>query len=573
MFRRLSRVLLFLLTVFPAQAADPVQDRINLENSITSQLKNELGSLLPPNSYAVFTSVQLDIIRVREMVEGEQVKLKAPTAEAVPNLPGFLPSVEGEGGTEQERQVYTMREKVEVAKVSVRVLFDDGLKPATIDIAKSAIGGRLRASFGEKATAQFETVDLVSGRGDWTENDLAGLLMKYRWILLALLGLTLFLFYLLSRRRRREMSDPVVVESERPMKPGHSLSPQGNSHGEIVPEKEANGEGQEQRLLAEASVPPLSATLQDLIEEISAHPLIARNFLKKLDAENKKLLYSCFETSSLRDALGSILGINEDRVAEGGFEGQSDADVNRTKRIMLSNIHHEFQQYRKLVELQQRQKFGFLSLLTGGEIVRLLSSQNDETLPLVMKYLPKDISKQILNTLSPPQKKALLAQLTRNSEITEAKVDQVESVMKERVSRLSQEIFMPFAKNESLMDIIVEESHDAKELLGDLLASDPSLHDKYSHYLLGIDDFLEQEPALINLCLETLPNEEVALALMGLEPHQKERIRSVLPEGRRKVVSALLVSHGEGTSPEEIESAKRRLLQILRQKRAKSPPG
>lgn len=563
-------------------AADSVQNTIAMENAITTQLTSELATILPPRSFAVVTSATVRTTNVRELSEGESIVIKrSDEGKQSLDLPGFGPGLntDSDEPTARERQTYRMVEKNELDRINVTVVTDVDVPADRLATAKSILNRRLAASYGAKAAVTFQTAPLG---GDWkpqpppvAEESSLGLPGPFAKLGTKDLTRGLLIFggliaaWLIFRR---------IFRRHQPLSRGMDLRKNDDTidmfasprHDALPPSAYTPGLPPPRTL---PELPPplnespdftfkaLAQAAEQLVEEVASDPVAARSFLTRLTPANRGLLHACFQTNALRAAFDSLMG---PLVSDGPVEAPPTEAAARIDG--LRTLTAELQQYRKLMLLQRRQPFGFLTLLAPQEILRLLNGETPATIVVAFSQLPPTLTADVLRLMEDEPKKGLLTALSSKvPRLSATDLAAAEEALRSKAESMPQNIFSPALATHSLADLIVGSSENPRALLSDLVREDRSLLQRHGHHLITFDDFLNESVERVAYCLEKVSNESLAVAATGLHDSQRARLVSALGEGRRRVVHSLAQSLGNASTDGDISSARSQVLKSYQQ--------
>ena len=569
----------------PATAQSSLDAGLRAEQAIGEQLRIELAAILPARSFAVFPSVTVRIVPRRELEHAESVvRDDGDDRNATPDLPGFeaAQSHTADGPSRSERQTYRVVRDEEVERVSVRVVLDEGLPRAVADAAKSAVTFRLNGSFGPKATATFQLAPLLAMTATANGNgsgELAIIPAFIRENLATILAVALGLAALLGLARRFLVRRPTpshatsqldsIDVTAQPMPQPFSLAsdPSGgmrlppgvfprhmlmagnqNWHGSPG---HAEAEADAERARIAARKPDLEEAVQRFVEELGAEPLKARKFLSNLEVKTKGELERCFHFSPTRDLLKALMGATPPEIGAEAFPNLTDEALRVAQTALILRMTQELHQYRRLSQLPGEARFGMLGLLNGEEMTELLRGRAPRAIAAILSHLEPKTAQAAMRDLEETDRRAVFSELAKPLGFTTHELDEVNAALIADVEGLARDIFVPKSGAARLMDLIMEESGDARSLIGAIGRERPDLVERYRLHVASLDDFLGAAPELVTEGLDGIGNETIARALKTLSADLRLRLMSALPEIRRSVISALEVSlarddQGEG---------------------------
>jgi hypothetical protein len=182
------------------------QTREEVETKVRTDLDQFLSRILEPHQYALQTLVQVDTVRERQLVEGEQITQPPQKAGVeVPPLPGFDPTPQqpAETNVAQLRQVFRSADKTVLRSVAVNLTLDSTIEDEVAQQVESSVRSYLSSGYSGLSSLKINRMLL---RKPSLSSQLGFGLKDWVWYLG--LGLFALFMYFILRRSRGFGEDP-----------------------------------------------------------------------------------------------------------------------------------------------------------------------------------------------------------------------------------------------------------------------------------------------------------------------------------------------------------------------------
>ena len=594
-------------------------EKMSTEDRISRQVNQELGKILPENSFAVFTSASLVLLRKREVSQGEIMKqqsdnsrrkvasedfspLRFPASygDGGENaLPGFSSAGPAEGSyanqqdvfmrklmsyidrrldsatpRSTQKEIYHFANNYKIRRVLVDVLVDKRVPDKQYDLAEKSLIRKMRGSLGNQASVRFQKTHLISYDPPPTFSERLFTLLKQNaaGLLLMLLGVV-FLFALLGWLFHRKPFAPSP----------HAMNPfpyddrqnhrEGRNRGsEMEGEKSLlgyNEEGENEREgLKKAplvSSEDLHSLLGKFVDQMVKDPLLSRQFLRQLESEDKTKLLSCFSTHGMQENLRDTMNLSSlESEMDSSWQAMDEEEQNGEKYQLLVKVYNEMKQYCKMIGVQVKRRFGYLSLLDDRELKQVFDEVPLKYLSGVTKLIPSHQREELLNSLPLEKKKELFSFLTSNeSDIPMEELKEYDRELKHRAYDIINTVSAGggHASNTSIMDSLVSEVQDAQYILSDdMMTQNSVLADKYKFHRVTFEQFLSDDRESVLNCVDEVSNETLAQALLTVDEGLAQGILNVLSPDRRSIMGSLMSSLKTGEYESHSEIAKNEIL-------------
>ena len=198
------------------------------------------------------------------------------------------------------------------------------------------------------------------------------------------------------------------------------------------------------------------------------------------------------------------------------------------------------------------------------QLTNLIANEHPQTIALILSYLDAQLSSQVLSAL-PDEQQADIAQRIATMERTSPEVlNEVEKVLKERLSSVVQHDFAAAGGIQTLVDILNNVDRGTEKVILEELEVDyPDLVDEIRKRLFIFEDVISLDNASIQRIIREVDQKDLAMALKGSSEEVRERIfRNV-----SKRAAEMLKEEIEFMGPvrlREVEEAQQRIVSIIR---------
>ncbi len=269
---------------------------------------------------------------------------------------------------------------------------------------------------------------------------------------------------------------------------------------------------------------------------------------------------SKIEISAINEVFEEFLLVNQAQkyVLDGGLEYAR----NLLERTLGPQKAKEI--IKKLKDASQIKPFMFARNADPKQLTNLIANEHPQTIALILSYLDAQLSSQVLSAL-PDEQQADIAQRIATMERTSPEVlNEVEKVLKERLSSVVQHDFAAAGGIQTLVDILNNVDRGTEKVILEELEVDyPDLVDEIRKRLFIFEDVISLDNASIQRIIREVDQKDLAMALKGSSEEVRERIfRNV-----SKRAAEMLKEEIEFMGPvrlREVEEAQQRIVSIIR---------
>ncbi|MDI9462137.1 MAG: flagellar motor switch protein FliG [Bacillota bacterium] len=269
---------------------------------------------------------------------------------------------------------------------------------------------------------------------------------------------------------------------------------------------------------------------------------------------------SKIEISAINEVFEEFLLVNQAQkyVLDGGLEYAR----NLLERTLGPQKAKEI--IKKLKDASQIKPFMFARNADPKQLTNLIANEHPQTIALILSYLDAQLSSQVLSAL-PDEQQADIAQRIATMERTSPEVlNEVEKVLKERLSSVVQHDFAAAGGIQTLVDILNNVDRGTEKVILEELEVDyPDLVDEIRKRLFIFEDVISLDNTSIQRIIREVDQKDLAMALKGSSEEVRERIfRNV-----SKRAAEMLKEEIEFMGPvrlREVEEAQQRIVSIIR---------
>jgi len=225
----------------------------------------------------------------------------------------------------------------------------------------------------------------------------------------------------------------------------------------------------------------------------------------------------------IEEAVENVLG--EQYMAEGG--------VDYARTILERSLGPEkaAEIVGRLAATIERRPFEFLRRTPPEQIHVFLRSESPQTIALVIANLHTTLAAQVLAMLDPEDQAEVARRIAVMSETRPEVVEQVESVVRAKLSSVSAQEYAAAGGVKSLADILnnVDRSTE-RNVLDELAKENAPLAEEIRLLLFTFEDIVKLDDRSIQLVLKEVDQKDLAIALRGVGDDVAARIFSNLSE-------------------------------------------
>jgi flagellar motor switch protein FliG len=256
------------------------------------------------------------------------------------------------------------------------------------------------------------------------------------------------------------------------------------------------------------------------------------------------------------EAVETVLA--EEYVAEGGV----DYARNILHRSLGSTRADEI--IGRLAATIERRPFEFLRRTPPEQIHVFLRNESPQTVALVVANLHTSLAAQVLSQLEPAEQAEVARRVAKMAETRPEVVEQVEAVMRQKLSNIIAQEYAAAGGVKSLADILNHSDRTTeRNVLDELAKSEAELAEEVRLLLFTFEDVVKLDDRSIQMVLKEVDQKDLATALRGVSDDVRGRIFSNMSERG----SELLREEIEFQPPQRrrvIEEAQGRIVGVVR---------
>ena len=266
------------------------------------------------------------------------------------------------------------------------------------------------------------------------------------------------------------------------------------------------------------------------------------------------------EISTIDEVLEEFMLVNQAQkyVLDGGLE------YARTllEQTLGNQRAHEI--IKKLKEASQIKPFMFVRKADPKQLTNLIAHEHPQTIALILSYLDPQQASQVLSDLPDEQQTEIAQRIAMMDRTSPEVLQEVESVLKEKLSSVVQQDFASAGGIQTLVDILNNVDRGTEKLILEELEIDhPKLVDEIRKRLFIFEDVIALDNASIQRIIREVDQKDLAMALKGSSEEVRERIfRNV-----SKRAAEMLREDIEFMGPvrlREVEEAQQRIVGVVR---------
>ncbi len=549
----MAKYILILLSFIFSVALTNKVDRVkSLESDLERELNTHLESILRKEDFNLMISVfsRVERTKIPVSVGSKEQKSELKEIEEPPALPGFqnkptLPEADAKKNIDSE-ETFKFEDKLIISAAKLRLFLRQNISQEMETMAKELITERVQSRIDQIPEIvvsrvehlypnQEKTVQTSNLFIDFIEENFSSLVLGLG-LFLAMLAVVFIVGNMLKDLARI----------------GKKLKTDHTDHSE-----NDNKDSSEDQSYA---VPGYVAVI---LEFMSEFPLLGNEFLKGLNKEQACALYKSISTEKNRSMIARNLKFEEeDLMKSEDSSDMTEENAHRTLRDLATEVEH----FKKIYKAQSGQRFGFLGLLAGEAIFRLIPAENKGLFLAVLgDYVSNVQMQQMLKQATSDDKAKMMACLYENA-VSESQLDDCEKVLKEKYdleksSLHNKDLSLPENRIRSLLDNDLEAKNTVLKLneLGVQLA-------ELDAYKIGCKELFMEKEEQVGSLLEDLENSQI-VSLIQSYPEFEGTIVDRLTNVRRSLINSLLNTYK--ASGKEKAEAQITLLKKFRNKAVK----
>lgn len=208
--------------------------------------------------------------------------------------------------------------------------------------------------------------------------------------------------------------------------------------------------------------------------------------------------------------------------------------------------------------------FRFVDRADSVQILNLLQHESAQTIALVLSYLDPDKASTILSAFSPEKQIDIAKRIAIMDTASPEMIQQVEQVLKERLSTTSTRKQVSKNGIQSIVNILngVDRSTE-KNILDTLQNTDPQLADEIKQRMFVFDDIAYLDNRSIQRILVDVSNEDLQLALRSTTQTMKNAIYRNISKRRQDLLEEEIAAN-DSVLMKDVEDAQKRIVSMVR---------
>jgi len=219
----------------------------------------------------------------------------------------------------------------------------------------------------------------------------------------------------------------------------------------------------------------------------------------------------------INEAVESVLA--EDYLAEGG--------VDYARSVLMRSLGEDRADeiIGRLAATIERRPFEFLRRTPAEQIVVFLRNESPQTQALVISNLHTTLAAQVLSQIDPEDQANVALRVAMMSETRPEVVQQVENVMRTRLSAVGAQEYATAGGVKSLADILNHSDRSTeRNVLDELAKQDGELAEEIRMLLFTFEDVVKLDDRSIQMVLKEVDQKDLAIALRGVSEDVRDRI-------------------------------------------------
>ena len=185
----------------------------------------------------------------------------------------------------------------------------------------------------------------------------------------------------------------------------------------------------------------------------------------------------------------------------------------------------------RLAATIERRPFEFLRRTPSEQIHVFLRNESPQTIALVVANLHTTLAAEVLALLEPDEQAEVALRVAKMAETRPEVVEQVESVMRQKLSNVIAQEYAAAGGVKSLADILNHSDRSTeRNVLDELARTEGELAEQVRLLLFTFEDVVKLDDRSIQMVLKEVDQKDLAIALRGVSEDVRARIFSNMSE-------------------------------------------
>jgi flagellar motor switch protein FliG len=225
--------------------------------------------------------------------------------------------------------------------------------------------------------------------------------------------------------------------------------------------------------------------------------------------------------------------VNEavENVMAGDYLAEGGVDFARSVLERSLGSHRADEIVGRLSATIERRPFEFLRRTPAEQIHVFLRNEAPQTIALIVANLHTSLAAQVLSLLDPEDQADVARRVARMGETRPEVVEQIEAVMRQKLSTVSAQEYAAAGGVKSLAEILNHSDRSTeRNVLDELARNDGELAEEVRLLLFTFEDVSKLDDRSIQMVLKEVDQKDLAIALRGVEESVRTRIFSNMSE-------------------------------------------
>ena len=220
-----------------------------------------------------------------------------------------------------------------------------------------------------------------------------------------------------------------------------------------------------------------------------------------------------------------------DNVMAGDYIAEGGVDFARSVLERSLGSHRADEIVGRLSATIERRPFEFLRRTPAEQIHVFLRNEAPQTIALIVANLHTSLAAQVLSLLAPEDQADVARRVARMGETRPEVVEQIEGVMRQKLSTVSKQEYAAAGGVKSLAEILNHSDRSTeRNVLDELARNDGELAEEVRLLLFTFEDVSKLDDRSIQMVLKEVDQKDLAIALRGVEEAVRTRIFSNMSE-------------------------------------------
>lgn len=355
----------------------------------------------------------------------------------------------------------------------------------------------------------------------------------------------------------------LLLASNKKVVTTNGAQPTQNPFQPFLPSKNSD-QLQPSTSLEDSGISHYTKDKETLLNELCKNPYFSKLYLSNLSQKDKILLHSNFNSSTLKEMLSHFTNLQNSSSEEAAVVSQI-APNNRSTMISqaLNKIVNELLQFNTIAPISKNENFNHLTLVEPTSLIAYLRTKTVVEKFIILCGLGEEKFTAVLEEMHADELHEFMAFISDGTNFQQAVEENRNRVLEDislHFKDMQQTLYTHFKNRTQVMELILSNSIDNKELFHILKEISPQEYEAYSKYDVNLDDLLKLDAKALTNLLGSIDNTTLASAMCGLDKTFHAKILGSMGKTRKVIIEDLISFMEHKIDRKSVAMAQRQLI-------------